>query len=130
MSDKYDAPNHPPPAHLDAGPYAPASDPSPGSGAMEYYNPTQQHQQQYPQNNYGPPVPYNQGGYGPPQPYYGPPQQQQQGMYYGPQQGYPPQGYQPQGYYANRGNGPGAAEGICAGLLGALACCCCIDFLF
>lgn len=118
-------PNYPPPAHLDAGPYHPPQSPGPNH-SLDYYS--QNNQQSYTQQQYGPPVPYNQG-YGPPQQYYGP--QQQQGMYYGPQPGY--QGAPPGGYYANnRGHGGGgsAAEGICAGLLGALACCCCIDFLF
>jgi hypothetical protein len=94
-----------------------------------------QNQIVYPQQseNYSQPVqPWQQQG-PPPQGYYG-----QQGPMYYQQQG-PPQGY----YADNRGQyGPGgygyqqpygggsAAEGVCAGLLGALACCCCLELLF
>ncbi|KAI4164479.1 MAG: hypothetical protein LQ342_001792 [Letrouitia transgressa] len=102
-------PSYPPPIHQDAGPYA-------GAQQQDYYN-----QQTQPYN-------YYQQGQGPPQQgYYNqgyPPQQQ--GMYY--QQQQPPQGYYADG--RGGGRGPGASEGICAGLLGALACCCCLDFLF
>ncbi|EMC95691.1 hypothetical protein BAUCODRAFT_499058 [Baudoinia panamericana UAMH 10762] len=104
-------PNYPQQAHYDAGPAG--ADPR---GFGNFGSPP-------PQQQYGPgPGPYQQGGPGP----YGPPQQgyyQQQPMYY--QQAPPQQG----GYYGNRPSG-GAGEGICAGILGALACCCCLDFLF
>ncbi|KAL8666157.1 MAG: hypothetical protein Q9202_001664 [Teloschistes flavicans] len=113
MSNKYDAPppQYPPQTHLDAGPYnAPPAN-------QDYYGGNQQTQ---PYNQQGPP---QQGYYGQQQPGYGPPQQQ--GMYY--QQGPPPQGYYDDG--RGRGSG-GAGGGLCAGLLGAMACCCCLDFLF
>ncbi|CAJ2513584.1 Uu.00g017030.m01.CDS01 [Anthostomella pinea] len=89
--------------------------------------------QQQPQGPYGGGPP-NQGGYyqgnpnmgyhqqqqGPPQGYY-PPQQ----GYYPPQQGGypPPQGYYPQQRQSN-------SDGCMGALLGALACCCCLDCLF
>ncbi|KAI0899698.1 hypothetical protein F4806DRAFT_453576 [Annulohypoxylon nitens] len=85
-----------------------------------------------------------QGGYPPQQPGYGPPpnmgyyqqgpppQGQYQGGYYGPpqgQQGYYQQGYPPQGQYQHQQSSSGA-DGCLGVLLGALACCCCLDCLF
>jgi hypothetical protein len=119
----YKGPEGPPPSYppqaYDAGPY--------------------QQQQQY-----GSPAPPmgGPGPYGPPpaqNDYYGgqqqgynqpPMQYQQQPMY--PQQGYPQQqGYPPQGQYVDdRGRGGSSGSGICAGIMGALACCCCLDCLF
>ncbi|KAI1658524.1 hypothetical protein F4813DRAFT_51805 [Daldinia decipiens] len=86
---------------------------------------------------------YQQGPYGAPQqPYY----QQQPGMNYGqpPPQGgypagpYPPQqqgyyqqpGYAPQGQYQNQQQQGDSRDGCLGMLLGALACCCCLDCLF
>ncbi|KAI9736692.1 MAG: hypothetical protein M1834_000896 [Cirrosporium novae-zelandiae] len=120
----------PSPSPAPYGPPAVINDPSKGPyGAPVPYD--QQQQQQYPQ---GPP----------PQGYYGQPPQGQEGMYYGQQQ--QPYGQQPPygqqqpyggqpygGYYGQqeqRQRGNGATDGLCAGLLGALACCCCLDFLF
>ncbi|KAJ5385490.1 hypothetical protein N7517_003401 [Penicillium concentricum] len=114
-------PSYPAQAH-DAGPYYPNSPPpqgqSPGA-ANDYYGGGQPQQQSYypPQQGYG--QPQQQGYYPQGQPMYYPPQQQ----------GYPPQ--QQQGYYANdRGNSGGGAGGICAGIMAAMACCCCLDILF
>ncbi|KAI9808859.1 MAG: hypothetical protein M1827_007182 [Pycnora praestabilis] len=130
MANKYDAPQGAPPQypaqtyqqpqHLDAGPmYPPNPSPSPGP----YYQS-------------GPPGPYDgqRQGYGAPQQGYGPPQQgyygggppQQQGMYYQQQPGQ----YGPPGAYGGGagGRGAGVGEGLCAGLLGLTACCCCLDF--
>ena len=111
----YKGPDGPPPSYppqaYDAGPYQ-----QPGG--------------------YGSPPPMGgPGPYGPPpgqQDYYGgqqqgynqpPMQYQQQPMY--PQQGYPSQGQ----YQDDRGRGS-SSSGICAGIMGALACCCCLDCLF
>lgn len=140
-------PNYNSPVHHDAGPYYPPQSPaSPAPnfnnqvGPYNNYNngplvaPDPTYGGYYnnnPQGPYGPPA---QGYYGPgpaPGGYYGQPQQ----MHYGqqPQPGYPGYGYGPQpqyGYYADQRGGPSAGEGICAGLLGALACCCCLDLLF
>ncbi|QSS60159.1 Uvi15-like protein [Histoplasma capsulatum] len=110
MSDKNAPPSYPPPAHQDAGPYAPPQGQyGHPSAAADYYNQPQQ---------YGPPP----------------------GQYYPPQQGYPQQGYpqqpmyyapQPQGHYVdNRDSSRGTGGGICAGILAGLACCCCLDILF
>ncbi|OJJ50037.1 hypothetical protein ASPZODRAFT_128627 [Penicilliopsis zonata CBS 506.65] len=115
-------PSYPQPIH-DPNAYqgTPVNSPPPG---QEYYN----QNGYYPPNQYGQPQP----GYGPPQPGYGPPQgygaPPPQGMYYQ-QQGYPPP---QQGYYADdRGDrGMGAGGGICAGIMAAMACCCCLDILF
>ena len=135
-STKYNAPSGPPPnypsqAHVDAGPAwdQRVASPSPYAGNQvgPYQGPTPGFEQQdrgYNQQQYGPPGPYyQQQGY--PQ-QYGPPQ----GGYYGPPQGMYYQGGPPQGYYAGQRGGPSAGEGICAGLLGALACCCCLDLMF
>jgi len=119
-------PSYPPPTHNG----------SPAPGATDYY------QQPYGSSPSPSPAPYGsqqlyaQPAYGAqpqqqPQPYY---QQQQQGPYGPPQGGmmYGQQPPPPQGYYAN-GRGQkqgGAGEGLCAGLLGLAACCCCLDFLF
>ena len=100
-----------------------------------------------PQHGYGPQSPPPPQGYygggngqmqGPMQPggmYYGPPQQGPggygpQGQWSAPPGGYgpPPQGgmyYQDRGYHDRRDG----KEGICAGIFGALACCCCLDAL-
>ena len=98
------------------------------------------------QLGYGSPPP--QGYYGGPGPMPGPMMMQPGGTYYGPPQpggpgGYGPQGqwaaapggygppqgggmyYQDRGYYERRDG----KEGICAGIFGALACCCCLDAL-
>ncbi|KAK2768270.1 hypothetical protein FQN54_000122 [Arachnomyces sp. PD_36] len=114
-------PSYPPPVHQDAGPYPQPTpspnpyvqSPPPGNHAQDYYN-------QHPGGGY--PQPYPQQAY---QQGY-PPQGQQGGMYYGQQ---PP----PQGYYAggqSPGRDRGVGGGICAGIMGALACCCCLDILF
>ncbi|MCJ1390298.1 hypothetical protein MMC18_003156 [Xylographa bjoerkii] len=153
MSRPYDnnPPAYPQQAHYDAGPAfghpgqisSPA--PTPYNAYGGFNNPSNDPRSgsQYA----GSPAPG--GPYGPPQPYYGnntgpmaqgPGYGQPQGMYYGqPQQqygyggppggGYGGYGGQQGGYYDQRGHGGGAAEGICAGLFGALACCCCLDFL-
>ena len=116
----YKGPDGPPPSYppqaYDAGPYQ-----QPG--------------------NYGSPAPPmgGPGPYGPPpgnQDYYGgqqqgynqpPMQYQQQPMYPQQGQGYPP----PQGQYYQDDRGRGSSSsGICAGIMGALACCCCLDCLF
>lgn len=111
-------PSYPAQAH-DAGPYYQQN----SGAANDYYGGGQPQQQGYypPQQGYGQPQ-QNQQGYYP---------QGQQPMYYPPQQqGYPPQ--QQQGYYANdRGRSGGSgAGGICAGIMAAMACCCCLDILF
>jgi len=130
-------PSYPQPVHQDAGPYnSPGSpfqgDPR-GNNGNYYGSPVPQNEgygSPTPQGYYGPPAQYNGGGqggfgYGGPQ-QQGPMQYQQQG--YG--GGYGGPGYAPQGYYANQRGGPGGAgEGICAGLLAAMACCCCLDIL-
>ncbi|KAL9095421.1 MAG: hypothetical protein Q9165_002292 [Trypethelium subeluteriae] len=159
-SQKYDAPDGPPPsypkpppqAHYDAGPYpGPASStvssPAPQSQALAPYQYPQQQQQQGP---YGPPQQDyygQQGPYGQPQQGYygGPPQQQQyqqqQGYYGGPQQqqGY---GYGQQGgpmYYGPGQGVPGGyyadqrGAGATEGVLGACCAalaCCCCLDLF
>ncbi|KAK1062914.1 hypothetical protein LTR74_009861 [Friedmanniomyces endolithicus] len=127
MADKYNPPQGPPPsyppqAHYDAGP-APLSQGDPRAFGG-YGSPLPQPQESNFQAPYGA-GPYGgppqQQGYGP-----GPYQQQGQPMYYQqPQQ--QPYGYPPPGQYGGRGGGAG--EGICAGLLGGLACCCCLDML-
>ncbi|EEP82308.1 predicted protein [Uncinocarpus reesii 1704] len=102
MADKYNAapPAYPAPAHT--GNYPPQG------AAQDFYGGQQ------------PQYPPQQQGYYPPQQGY-----PQQGMYYGPQGGQQPQ----QGYYVDdRRSGMGT--GICAGILGALACCCCLDIIF
>ncbi|GAW20147.1 hypothetical protein ANO14919_096440 [Xylariales sp. No.14919] len=124
MSHKYD---EPPAYHNGSGPQAPQAayhqqqpyggDPNypgyaPGPN-MGYYQQQQQQPGGYP--------PQQQGGYYPPQgPGYYPPQQ---GGYYPPQGGY----YQQQD---NRGFAGGATGGCLGALLGAFACCCCLDLLF
>ena len=104
MGDKYNAPNYPPQSYQGPG------SPPPQGGYYEqdrgYYN--------------GPPQGMN---YGPPGPQYGGPQYGQPGPY---QQGPYPQ----QPMYVEDRRGGGTAGGICAGLAGALACCCCLDCLF
>jgi hypothetical protein len=121
LSQTSPPPSYPAPVH-DAGPYYPNS-PAPQGGspgtAQDYYGGGQPQQQggYYPQQGYG--QPQQQGYYPQGQPMYYPPQQQ----------GYPPQ--QQQGYYANdRGRSGDGAGGICAGIMAALACCCCLDILF
>ncbi|KAI1650764.1 hypothetical protein F4815DRAFT_67540 [Daldinia loculata] len=107
MADKADHPPAyaPPPqapqASYQQGPY--------GAPQQPYY-------QQQPGMNYGQPPP--QGGY-PAGPY--PPQQQ----------GYYPQpGYAPQGQYQNQPQKSDSSDGCLGMLIGALACCCCLDCLF
>ncbi|KAK0335736.1 hypothetical protein LTR91_019359 [Friedmanniomyces endolithicus] len=128
MADKYNPPQGPPPsyppqAHYDAGP-APLSQGDPRAFGG-YGSPLPQPQESSFQAPYGA-GPYGgppqQQGYGP-----GPYQQQGQPMYYQQQQQQQPYGYPPPGQYGGRGGGAG--EGICAGLLGGLACCCCLDML-
>ncbi|KAK4982537.1 hypothetical protein LTR66_009225 [Elasticomyces elasticus] len=118
-------PQQPPQAHYDAGPanasYYNGGDPRAQQGY--YGSPAPQ--------QYGSPAPFNQGPYGPPQQQY----QQGPGPYGGPQQGmqYQQQGpYGAQPGYQNGGRGGrySGSEGICAGIAGALACCCCLDCLF
>ncbi|KAI1269006.1 hypothetical protein F5Y18DRAFT_173976 [Xylariaceae sp. FL1019] len=86
-------------------------------GGMMNYNQAPQNQGFYPpdqQRGYGPPQGgYNQG------PYYQQPGPYQQGPYYQQQPGY----YPPQ----QRDNGSSGCLGF---LLGSLACCCCLDFIF
>jgi len=126
MSDnnKYEAPPGPPPnfpqqppqAHQDAGPYYPSNSPLPDmQNQVATYPPAQYEYGQYQTQPY---YQYN----GPP----GPMDYQQPG----PQQGYfaDNRGYGYQQPYQSGGGA--AAEGICAGLLGALACCCCLELLF
>ncbi|MCJ1290080.1 hypothetical protein MMC34_001615 [Xylographa carneopallida] len=150
MSRPYDSnpPAYPPQAHYDAGPFPPPGPiaspaPSPYNAYGGFAHPSNDPRSapQYPgspgpqpyynnnNNNNGGPMAVGPG-YGQPQGmYYGQPQPQQQYMYGGPPGGgyggYGGQG----GYYDQRGHGGGAAEGVCAGLMGALACCCCLDFL-
>jgi len=111
----YKAPDMPPPSYpaQDAGPYYPPQ-----------------------QGGYGSPPPPmgGPGPYGPPpgQDYYGGQQApyQQQPMQYQQQPMYQQQGYPPPGQYQDdRGRGS-SGSGICAGIMGALACCCCLDCLF
>lgn len=116
---KYDAPNDPPPGYPSYPQqaaqgsaqdfYGGQGDPR---GQQGYYGspPPQQQYGGYPQQGG-----YQQGPYGPPQ--------GQQPMYYQQQGPYPPQG----GYQGQKNSGGG---GICAGILGALACCCCLDAIF
>lgn len=132
-------------------PYLPPGSPAPhDANKIQPYGENQNYNQN--QSNIYPPDPayggaggYYNGPQGPPpQGYYAPGPGQQmaggyygqpgmqvppQGMYYqqqGPMYGYPQQ--QPYGYYPqDRGMG---GSGICAGLLGALACCCCLDMMF
>ncbi|KAI1931815.1 hypothetical protein LOZ58_001144 [Ophidiomyces ophidiicola] len=107
MGDKYNAP---PPAYPQAS-HQPGNYPPQGGAAQEFYSGQPQQSQYPPQQGYYPP----QQGY---------PQQQ---MHYGPPGGQPPA----QGYYADdRGKAGGMGSGICAGILGAMACCCCLDILF
>ncbi|KAI9719764.1 MAG: hypothetical protein M1812_003252 [Candelaria pacifica] len=119
----YPAQPYPQPAHLDAGPanpYGSAPSPQPYGNNANYYGGGP------PQQGYGPPP---QGYYGgQPQGGYGPPQG---GYYGGPQQGPPQQGmYYQQGYPSQQQRGSGAKEGILGGLVGLMACCCCLDCLF
>lgn len=132
----YKAPDGPPP------PRYPSSPPPVHTGPADVA-PYQQNAQMTSWDQ--PPTQYNPGWQNQPPPggYYGPqpyPNPQQQQMYYQQQPGYGPgpgYGYGAPGYFADdRGYGYGppgrggmGAEGICAGLLGALACCCCLDFL-
>jgi len=145
MSNKYNPPSGPPPTyppqiHHDAGPYyesqhGPGSPPpsgSPYNTNNQQVGPYNARAQDYQvQGYYGGPEQeqvYSENQ-PPPGGYYGAPQ----GGYYNQPQG--PMYYQqqpPAGYYANNrgyGQGGSAAEGMCAGLLGALACCCCLDML-
>lgn len=59
-----------------------------------------------------------------------PPQGQYPGAPYPPQQGYYPQQGYPQGQYQQQQQRGSGAEGCLGVLLGALACCCCLDCLF
>ncbi|KAI2637077.1 hypothetical protein GGS26DRAFT_470276 [Hypomontagnella submonticulosa] len=91
---------------------------------------------QHPQPSYqGGYPPQQQGPYGDPNQHY----QQNPGMgYYPPGQGPPPQGgyYPPQqGYPPHQGQYQqpqerGGSDGCLGFLVGALACCCCLDCLF
>jgi hypothetical protein len=113
----YKGPEGPPPSYppqaYDAGPYQQPGygSPAPPMGGPGPYGPPPGGQQDY----YG----GQQQGYNQP-----PMQYQQQPMY--PQQGYPP----PQGQYQDNRRGGSSGSGICAGIMGALACCCCLDCLF
>jgi len=134
MSDnnKYNAPSGPPPNYPQQA-YTGTGNPGPGSPSP------------YGDQNLNQVAAYNTGyvqpqgqGYGPPGGYY------QQGFQQGPyEQGYPPGGpgygppqggmyyqQQPMGYQQRGGYGSSAGEGVCAGLLGLCACCCCLDLLF
>ncbi|EKD19683.1 uncharacterized protein L3040_001971 [Drepanopeziza brunnea f. sp. 'multigermtubi'] len=156
MSQKVDPqqfPNGPPPAYIPSStsttPVPPPAHLIPTNqhtGTSDYYNASPQQppysqpqpQPQFPsnknqQNEIQYPNPYQQ--YPHPQQPYG----QQPGMGYPPQQQYPQQPYPygpgpryaPQGQYLDqRGRQSGAAEGVLGGCLAALACCCCLDFLF
>jgi len=126
----YKAPEGPPPSYppqaYDAGPYQQPGaygSPAPPMGGPGPYGPPPNGNQDYYGGAGGPQQGYNQ----PPMQYQQQPMYPQQGY---PQQGYPPQGYPPQGQYENdRGRGS-SGSGICAGIMGALACCCCLDCLF
>ncbi|KAI4731820.1 hypothetical protein E4T49_00094 [Aureobasidium sp. EXF-10728] len=127
---QYDAPSGPPPtysapaAHGEAANYY-GDTSAPAAPQGTYYPPQQGYASPTPDPNRGFMPPGQQQGY-PPQGYpqqQGYPPQQGQPMYYQ-QQGYPP----PQGYVQQQ-QGSGAG-GICAGVLSALACCCCLDILF
>jgi hypothetical protein len=126
-----DAPSGPPPNYS-----APANHSGGGEAASYYGNSSSapaapQNSYYPPQQGYSSPAPDPNRGFMPPQQGYPP----QQGGY--PPQGYPPQGGQPM-YYQQQGYPPpqgyvqqeSAAGGICAGVLSALACCCCLDILF
>jgi hypothetical protein len=115
-------PSYPKPVHQDAGPYY-----GPGSPPPQNFSPAPSgapHQQYYQQGGAqqdyygnGPPA----GGY-----YGGGPQHQ---MNYGPQTQHVGPGYYPNNIGHGRKSG-GMGGGICAGIMGALACCCCLDFIF
>jgi hypothetical protein len=139
MSDnKYQPPSGPPPiypqqAHYDAGPYdlrGPASPPPqnqlvPYPQSEAYGGPAGQYGQSYNQGWGGGPPPGGYYGGPPPGGYYGGPPPG--GMGYYPQQ---PYGYQqPIGYQQPGGYNSTPTTGIFAGLLGLMACCCCLDFL-
>jgi hypothetical protein len=124
MSDKYNKdsqpPSYPQPAHHDAGPYY-----GPGAPPQQSFSPAPGQNMYGPPQQYGPPG--SQQGYygsGPPPPggYYGGGPGPQQQMNYGPpMQGGP-------GYYQGGQKPNGIARGgFCAALIGALACCCCLD---
>lgn len=119
MADKYGAapPAYPASAYTqqqyDASAY-PNQDQGPNYATHPYY---QQHQAQPASADY-----YGQGA-PPPQGYYG--QQPPQQMHY--QQQPAPMA---QGHFADGRTKSGAGTGFCAALVGALACCCCLDFIF
>ncbi|KAL9055630.1 MAG: hypothetical protein Q9162_003440 [Coniocarpon cinnabarinum] len=125
---QYQPPTSPPPASArtesNAAPYYGSPEPIQSAHPAGFYGPYSQPQPQdwqqaqrggfYPQPYYYPQA----------QPMYGPPGQP---MMYGPQPGGPYYGQPPPGQYGTRRSGAG--EGIFAGLLAALAACCCLDFL-
>ena len=99
-------PSYPAPTYNNPGNFHPNS-PPPQGAAQDYYQGGQGYYP--PHQNFSPQ----------PQGYYGQPPGQ---MYYPPQQGY---------YAGDRGRQDGSsAGGICAGIMAAMACCCCLDILF
>ncbi|RMY21389.1 hypothetical protein D0867_03385 [Hortaea werneckii] len=132
--DAADAPQGPPPGYIASPPPAMHYDDPRGMEMGGYGSPAP------PGHPYGPPAPYGSspglygpGPYGPPMqppgPYGQPPPGQP--MYYQqPPPGGPYGGPPPGGYYDGSSRRGGTGEGICAGILGALACCCCLDFIF
>lgn len=108
MSNKYEAPQYPPPS----------ADPNYNQGGFQSPPPQMSYDQNYPQQQQydtsrGPGGP---GYYGPPQP-----------GYYGPPQGWNGQQPPPQVIYQRDRSSGG---GLCTGLLAGLACCCCLDAIF
>jgi hypothetical protein len=128
-SNKYEPPTGPPPAqppqvHHDAGPYYPPQD-----GMTDNRGPASNYPPQNSNGYYGPPQGWNQGP--PPQGGPWPPQGQQPYAYYGaPQQGMYYQQGPPVGYVDDGRGRSSGGSGFCGALLGALACCCCLDMLF
>lgn len=131
MSNKDDhPPSYPKPVHQDAGPYH-----GPGSPPPQNFSPAPSgapHQQYYQQGGAqqdyygnGPPAGGYYGGGPQHQMIYGPQHQ----MNYGPQTQHVGPGYYPNNIGHGRKSG-GMGGGICAGIMGALACCCCLDFIF
>jgi len=139
MSQKYEAPEGPPPGYGSGAAYrinspAPAHTQSPAPSS-DYYGASPYQGNAYPQPNNGYPPQLN--GYYAPGPQMGYSQQPQMG--YGPeygQRGYgPPQGgyynggyapgYGPQGQYLD--DRRGGSTGFMEAMIASLACCCCLD---
>lgn len=109
-------------SHNDKPPAYPPQSYNQGPGPYGGDPNQQAYYQSNPNMGYGSPPPPGQGGYYPPQ-------QQQGGYYPPPQQGYPPP---QQGYYAQpqQQQSKSGRDGCLGALVGALACCCCLDCLF